>query len=94
MHTRIFVTNTHREHTPGAVGSHFYAVAPGEQLGVAQGHLSRGIEGGERALFWVTSPTLQPLGHNSIMYFKKRRGPSPEPWGTPCLIYVRLGMSV
>uniref|UniRef100_A0A8C2BZ62 Immunoglobulin V-set domain-containing protein n=1 Tax=Cyprinus carpio TaxID=7962 RepID=A0A8C2BZ62_CYPCA len=37
-------THTHREHTPGAVGSHLC----GEQLGVrclAQGHLSRGIAG-------------------------------------------------
>ncbi|MCJ8733910.1 hypothetical protein PDJAM_G00229220, partial [Pangasius djambal] len=44
-------TLTHREHTPGAVGSlFFFAAAPGEQLGVrclAQGsHVSRGIEGG------------------------------------------------
>uniref|UniRef100_A0A8C1T4C8 Immunoglobulin V-set domain-containing protein n=1 Tax=Cyprinus carpio TaxID=7962 RepID=A0A8C1T4C8_CYPCA len=46
-------THTHCEHTPGAVGSHFYAAAPGEQLGVrclAQGHLSHGIEGGERTV--------------------------------------------
>ncbi len=44
-------THTHHEHTPGAVG--IYAVAPGEQLGVrclTQGHLSRGIEGGERCI--------------------------------------------
>ncbi len=40
------------EHTPEAVSS-IYAVASGEQLGVrclAQGHLSRGIEGGESAV--------------------------------------------
>ncbi len=52
--------HTHREHTPGAVGSH--VTAPGEQLGVrclAQGHLSRGIEGGERALY-IHSPTNNP----------------------------------
>ncbi len=40
-------------------GAAIYAAAPGEQLGVwclAQGHLSRGIEGGERALY-IHSPT-------------------------------------
>ncbi len=51
-HTAVRSEHTHREHTPGAVGSHIAAV-PGEQLGVwclAQGsHLSRGIEGGESA---------------------------------------------
>ncbi len=43
-------TPTNREHTPGAVD--IYAAAPEEQLGVqclAQGHLSRDIEGGENA---------------------------------------------
>ncbi len=43
-------THTHREHTHGAVGNHFYAAAPGEELGVrclVQGHFSRGIEVGE-----------------------------------------------
>ncbi len=40
--------HTHREHTQQWAA--IYAAAPGEQLGVrclAQGHLSRGIEGGE-----------------------------------------------
>ncbi len=47
------------EHTPGAVGSHFYAAAPGEQLGVlAQRHLSRGIEGGESAVYSLPPPTI------------------------------------
>ncbi len=66
------------EHTPGAVGSH--VTAPGEQLGVrclAQGHLSRGIEGGyfppptipagpeiRTHNLPVTSPTRYPLGHD------------------------------
>ncbi len=56
------------------------AAAPGEQLGVrclAQGsHLSRGIEGGERALYIhsnpqprVTSPTLYPLGHDCPLWY-------------------------
>ncbi len=63
------------EHTPGAVGSH--VTAPGEQLGVrclAQGHLSRGIEGGESAGYslpptnnpwrtWDSNP--QPLDYES-----------------------------
>ncbi len=42
-------THTHREHAPGAVGSHLCCGARGA-VGVrclAQGHLSRGIEGGE-----------------------------------------------
>ncbi len=57
-------THTHREHTPGAVCSLFYAAAPGEQLGVrclAQGHLSRGIEGGESAVHSLPPPTI-PAG--------------------------------
>ncbi len=41
-----------------------YAAAPGEQLGVrylAQGHLSRGIEGGESAVHSPPPPTI-PAG--------------------------------
>ncbi len=45
--------HTHRsEHTHPEQWAAIYAAAPGEQLGVrclAQGHLSRGIEGGESA---------------------------------------------
>ncbi len=62
-HTAV---NTHREHTPGAVGSH--VPAPGEQSGVrclAQGHLSRGIEE-ERALVIHThTHTPSPPLYNS-----------------------------
>ncbi len=50
--------NTHPEQWAA-----IYAGAPGEQLGVrcfAQGHLSRGIEGGERALY-IYSPHRQSL---------------------------------
>ncbi len=50
------------EHTPGAVAA-IYAAAPGEQLGVAQGHLSHGIDvvlRVERALY-IYSPHLQVL---------------------------------
>ncbi len=50
------------EHTPGAVG--IYAAAPREQLGVrclAQGPLSRGIEGGESAVHSLPPPTI-PAG--------------------------------
>ncbi len=59
-------THTHCEHTPGAVGkwAAIYAAAPGEQLGVrclAQGHLSRGIEGGESAVHSLPPPTI-PAG--------------------------------
>ncbi len=63
------------EHTPGAVGSHLCCGARGAVGGsVAQGHLSRGIEGGavhslppptiparpetQTCNLWVTSPTL------------------------------------
>ncbi len=38
-----------------------YAAAPGEQLGVrclAQGHLSRGIEGGESAVHSLPPPKI------------------------------------
>ncbi len=55
--------HTHREHTPGAVGSHLCCGA-GEQLGVrclAQGHLSRDIEGGESAVHSLPPPTI-PAG--------------------------------
>ncbi len=55
--------HTHCEYTPGAVGSHI-AAAPREQLGVqclAQGHLSRGIEGGESAGYSLPPPTF-PAG--------------------------------
>ncbi len=61
VHTHTH-THTHREHTPGAVGAAIYTAAPGEQLGVrclAQGHLSRGIEGGESAVH--SFPHLQFL---------------------------------
>ncbi len=60
-------THTHREHTPGAVGSHLCCGA-GEQLGVrclAQGHLSRGIEGGESAVHSL------PPSHDYINYAKE-----------------------
>ncbi len=49
-HTAV---NTHTVNTHPEQWAAISAAAPGEQLGVlclAQGHLSRGIEGGERAL--------------------------------------------
>ncbi len=62
---------THTVNTHPEQWAAIYAAAPGEQLGVrclAQGHLSRGIEGGESFGYslpppttrhlWVTSPTL------------------------------------
>ncbi len=66
-HTQQWI-NTHREHTPGAVGSRLCCGAQGAVGGSipcsstpqswywrwrasAQVHLSRGIEGGERALY-------------------------------------------
>ncbi len=51
-------THTHTMNTHPEQWAAIYAGAPGEQLGVrcfAQGHLSRGIEGGERALY-IYSP--------------------------------------
>ncbi len=42
-------------------GQPIYAAAPGEQLrvrGLAQGHLSRGIEGGESAVHSLPPPTI------------------------------------
>ncbi len=65
----ILSAHTHREHTH-TVNTHpeqwaaIYAAAPGEQLGVrclAQGHLSRGIEGGESAGHSLPPPTI-PAG--------------------------------
>ncbi len=62
-------THTHREHTPGAVGSHFYAAVPREQLGVQSWYW----RWRERCTF--TPPTYnpcrtwdsnsQPLGYES-----------------------------
>ncbi len=55
MHT----VNTHPEQS-----APIYAAVPGEQLGVwclAQGHLSRGIEGGESAVHLLPPPTI-PAG--------------------------------
>ncbi len=54
--------NTHSsEHTHPEQWAVIYAAAPGEQLGVqclAQGHLSRGIEGGESAVHSLPPPTI------------------------------------
>ncbi len=62
-HTQQWVVNTHTVNThPEAA----IAPAPGEQLGVrclAQGHLSRGIEGGESAVH-SQSPPSTPAGVN------------------------------
>ncbi len=52
-HTAV---HTHTVNTPGAVGSHLCC---GVRC-LAQGHLSRGIEGGDRALY-IHSPHLQIL---------------------------------
>ncbi len=55
--------NTHREQTPGAVGSHLCCGTRGA-VGVwclAQGHLSRGIEGGKSAVHSLPPPTI-PAG--------------------------------
>ncbi len=67
-------THTHREHTPGAVGS-IYAAATGEQLGVwwlAQGHLSRGIEDGESAVHSLPPPTIPASPRFELATFRLR----------------------
>ncbi len=58
-HTHTHTVNTHPEQWAA-----IYAAAPGEQLGVrclAQGQLSRGIEGGESAGHSLPPPTI-PAG--------------------------------
>ncbi len=58
-HTHTHTVNTHPEQWAA-----IYAAAPGEQLEVrclAQGHLSRGIEGGESAGYSHPPPTI-PAG--------------------------------
>ncbi len=64
-HTRSIYTqqwtHTHTVNTHPEQWAAIYAVAPGEQLGVrclAQGHLSRGIEGGESAVHSLPPPTI------------------------------------
>ncbi len=53
-------TYTHREHTPGAVGSHLCCSAQGAVGGSVgnQGHLSRGIEGGVSVVHSLPPPTI------------------------------------
>ncbi len=54
--SKVHTVNTHPEQWAA-----IYAAVPGEQLGVwclAQGHLSRGIEGGESAVHSLPPPTL------------------------------------
>ncbi len=56
--------HTHTMNTHPEQWAAIYAAAPGEQLGVrflAQGHLSRGIEGGESAGHSLPPPTI-PAG--------------------------------
>ncbi len=57
-------THTHTVNTHPEQWAAIYAAAPGEQLGVrclAQGHLSRGIEGGESTIHSLPPPTI-PAG--------------------------------
>ena len=56
--------HTHTVNTHPEQWAAIYAAAPGEQLGVqclAQGHLSRGIEGGESTVQSLPPPTI-PAG--------------------------------
>ncbi len=57
-------TQTHCEHTPGALGSHYYVAAPGEQFGGSvpcSRAPSRGIKGGESTVHSLPPPTI-PAG--------------------------------
>ncbi len=57
--------HTHTVNTHPEQWAAIYAVAPREQLGVqclAQGHLSRGIEGGERTVHSLPPPPTIPAG--------------------------------
>ncbi len=59
--------HTHTVNTHPEQWAAIYAAVPGEQLGVrclAQGHLSRGIEGGESAVHSLPPPTI-PADSNS-----------------------------
>ncbi len=61
--------HTHTVNTHPEQWAAIYAAAPGEQLGVrclAQGHLSRGIEGGESA---ARDSNSQPLDYDSDSLF-------------------------
>ncbi len=63
VNTHTHTVNTHLEQWAA-----IYAAAPGEQLGVqclAQGHLSRGIEGGESAVHSVHLQFLPAQDSNS-----------------------------
>ncbi len=56
--------HTHTVNTHPEQWAAIYAAAPGEQLGVrclAQGHLSRGIEGGRERCTFTPPPTI-PAG--------------------------------
>ena len=60
--------HTHTVNTHPEQWAAIYAAAPGEQLGVrclAQGHLSRGIEGGESAVHSLPPPTIPARDSNS-----------------------------
>ncbi len=65
-HTHTVNTHTHTHtHTHPEQWAAIYAAAPGEQLGVrclAQGHLSRGIEGGESADYTLIPLPTIPAG--------------------------------
>ncbi len=61
-------THTHSsEHTPGAVGSQSCFGARGAVRCLAQGHLSRGIEGEESAEHSLPPPTI-PAGPETRTY--------------------------
>ncbi len=67
--------HTHTVNTQPEQWAAIYAVAPGEQLGVrclAQGHLSRGIEGGESAVHSLPPPTIPASPRLELTTFRLR----------------------
>ncbi len=73
--------NTHPEQWTA-----IYSAAPGEQLGVrclAQGHLSRGIEGGESTVHSLPPPTI-PAGPETRTCDLRVTSPTPYPLGHDC----------
>ncbi len=72
IHTAV---NTHTVNTHPEQWAAIYAAAPGEQLGVrclAQGHLSRGIEGGESAVHSLPPPTIPDGPRFELATFRLR----------------------
>ncbi len=95
--------HTHREHTPGAVGSQCCGArgAVGGSVPCSRSHLSRGIKGGESAVHSLPPPTYnscriwnsnsQPFDHESDSLNIRPRLPHPVlPSSVYFTIYIIL----